>query len=108
LTVERLTELMRLQPFGQGNPALQFLVPQVTLAGPPQKLGREQQHWKFRITDGVAFLEVLWWGGAEGGTAPPSGTFDVAVVPQLETYNGRTSVRLKFLDWRPSTVTAVV
>lgn len=107
LTVERLTELMRLQPFGQGNPALQFLVPQVTLAGPPQKLGREQQHWKFRITDGVAFLEVLWWGGAEGGVAPPSGTFDVAVVPQLETYNGRTSVRLKFLDWRPTTVTAV-
>lgn len=108
LTVERLTELMRLQPFGQGNPALQFLVPGVTLAGPPQKLGREQQHWKFRITDGVAFLEVLWWGGAEGGTLPPSGTFDVAVVPQLETYNGRTSVRLKFLDWRPAGITEPV
>lgn len=102
LTVERLTELMRLQPFGQGNPALQFLLPRVTLAGPPQKLGREQQHLKFRLTDGVASLDTLWWGGAEGGATPPSGTFDVAAVPQLETYQGRTSVRLKLLDWRPT------
>ena len=108
LTVKRMTELMRLQPFGQGNPALQFVIPQVTLAGPPQRLGREQQHWKFRITDGVAFLDVLWWGGAEAGVLPPSGTFDVAVVPQLETYRDRTSVRLKFLDWRPTSETGAV
>jgi hypothetical protein len=27
--------------------------------------------------------------------------FDVAAVPQVEEYNGRRSVRLKFLDWRP-------
>ena len=39
---------------------------------------------------------------------PPSGTFDVAVVPQLETYRDRTSVRLKFLDWRPTSETGAV
>ncbi|MBN8247323.1 MAG: single-stranded-DNA-specific exonuclease RecJ [Verrucomicrobia bacterium] len=102
LTVTTVTELMRLQPFGQGNPAVQILIPRVTLACPPQRLGREQQHWKLRITDGGGVLDVLWWGGAEARTAPPGGTFDLAAVPQLETYNGRTSVRLKFLDWRPS------
>lgn len=102
LTVDRLSELMRLQPFGQGNPALQFLIPRVTLASPPQKLGRQQQHWKFRLTDGQAYVDALWWGAVEAGDAPPSGTFDVAAVPQLETFNGRTLVRLKFLDWRPA------
>ena len=102
LTVDRLSELMRLQPFGQGNPALQFLIPRVTLASPAQKLGRQQQHWKFRLTDGQAYVDALWWGAVEAGDAPPSGTFDVAAVPQLETFNGRTLVRLKFLDWRPA------
>ncbi|HRI15598.1 MAG TPA: DHHA1 domain-containing protein, partial [Verrucomicrobiota bacterium] len=100
LTVERVSELMRLQPFGQGNPQVQLLIPKVTLAAPPQKLGRQQQHWKFRLTDGQAYLDALWWGAVEAKETVPSGTFDVAVIPQLETFNGRTLVRLKFLDWR--------
>ena len=102
LSLPAVTELMRLQPFGQRNPAVQVVIPRVTLAVPPQRLGREQQHWKLRVTDGEAHLDVLWWGGAESGTPPPSGVFDLAAMPQLETYNGRTAVRLKFLDWRPS------
>ena len=100
LTVERLGELARLEPFGQQNPPLQFVIPRVTLAQPPQKLGREQQHWKFRLTDGVATADALWWGAVN--ETPPSGTFDVAAVPQVDEFNGRRSVRLKFLDWRPA------
>jgi len=103
LTVDRVIDLMRLQPFGQGNPPLQFLIPRVTLATPPQKLGRTQQHWKFRLTDGHTYLDALWWGAAEASEAIPHGTFDVAAVPQVEIYNGRTFIRLKFLDWRAST-----
>jgi single-stranded-DNA-specific exonuclease len=100
LTVERLGELARLEPFGQQNPPLQFVIPRVTLAQPPQKLGREQQHWKFRLTDGAATADALCWGAVN--ETPPSGTFDVAAVPQVNEFNGRRSVRLKFLDWRPA------
>ena len=31
-----------------------------------------------------------------------SGTFDVATVPQLDTYQDRPRVRLRLLDWRPA------
>lgn len=102
LTVDRVRELMRLEPFGQGNPALQFVIPRLTLAAPPQKLGKDQQHWKFRLTDGRISIEALWWGAVVAGESIPRGTFDVAGVPQVEQFRGRTSVRLKFLDWRPS------
>lgn len=101
LTVDCVRELMRLQPFGQGNPALQFLIPRVTLASPAQKLGHAQQHWKFRLTDGQSYVDALWWGAVESKETIPHGTFDVAAVPQVEVYNNRTLVRLKFLDWRP-------
>ena len=99
LTLERMAELGRLEPFGQQNPPVQLVVPKVTLAAPPQKLGREQRHWKLRLTDGQAHADALWWGAAQ--ETPPSGVFDVAAVPQVEEYNGRRSIRLKFLDWRP-------
>lgn len=99
-TVERVTELTRLQPFGQGNPALQFLIPRVKLATPAQKLGHQQQHWRFRLTDGQTCLDALWWGAAEAGEAPPTGVFDVAAIPQLEVFHGRPLIRLKFIDWR--------
>lgn len=103
LTIEAVTELQKLAPFGQQNPAIQILIPAVTNAVPPQKLGRAQQHWRFRLTNGAAYVDALWWGAASDGQPVPTGTFDVAAVPQVEEYNGRRSVRLRFLAWRPTT-----
>jgi single-stranded-DNA-specific exonuclease len=102
LTNERMDELQKLAPFGQQNPAIQLLIPGVTHAQPPQRLGKAQQHWKFRLTDGATFVDALWWGAAAEGDEAPKGTFDVAAVPQVEEFNGRRLVRLRFLDWRPA------
>ena len=102
LTTERMADLNRLEPFGQGNPSLQFVVPALRLVGTPQRIGKDQQHWRLRVTDGSATADVLWWGGVESGQPLPSGTFDVAVVPQLDTYQNRPRVRLRLLDWRPA------
>lgn len=103
LTIETVTELQKLAPFGQQNPAIQICIPAVTNALSPQKLGRGQQHWRFRITDGVAQMDALWWGAVTEGLPVPTGTFDVAAVPQVEEFNGRKMVRLRFLAWRPAT-----
>ncbi|MFM7214958.1 MAG: hypothetical protein ACKO3H_08785, partial [Verrucomicrobiota bacterium] len=82
--------------------SLQFIIPAVRLVGLPQRIGKDQQHWRLRVTDGSATADVLWWGGVESGQPLPSGTFDLAVVPQLDTYQGRSRVRMRLLDWRPS------
>ena len=78
---------------------MQLLLRGVTIRRPPQRLGREQQHLKFWVTDGSASLETVWWNGA--GKSWPAGTFDVAVSPGLNEFNGRTTVQLKLLAWRP-------
>jgi len=103
LTSDCVDELLRLEPFGQRNPPVQVLIPDVTHAQPPQKLGRDQQHWKFRLTDGQTVTDALWWSAAADGIKAPEGRFDVAAVPQIDEFNGRRQVRLRFLDWRPST-----
>jgi len=94
-----VVELARLEPFGQGNPAVQVRIPGLRHARPPQRMGKEQKHWRFQLTDGRTTVDCVWWSA---GTRPvPTGDFDIVAVPELNEYAGRRSVRLRFLDWRP-------
>ena len=95
-----MDELERLEPVGQGNPPAQFVVRNVSLRARPQRMGKQGQHAKFWIQDGPATAEVVWWGG---GDAPlPSGRIDLAFAPQTNDYEGRHTLQLRLLDWRPA------
>jgi single-stranded-DNA-specific exonuclease len=98
LSFEQLRDLDRLKPTGQGNPAVQLVVRQVSHQRPPQRVGKDQQHAKFRVTDGTATIETVWWGANEA--LFPTGSFDLAFEPQINEFNGQRSVQLKLLAWR--------
>ena len=100
LTLERLTEFNQLKPMGQGNPAVQLAARRVTHQRPLQRMGAEKQHVKLWLTDGGATHEAVWWGA--GKESLPVGQFDLAFVPQINEYNGKRTVQLKVLDWRPA------
>jgi len=100
LSQEMLEWLGRLEPTGQGNPRPRFAVRGLQLAGPVQRMGKERQHVRLSVTDGGRSTQVVWWGG--GDKSWPEGVFDLAVEPGLNHYNGRTTVQLKLLDWRPA------
>ena len=100
LTLERVEQLQRLEPVGQGNPPVQLVLRSVQLHRPPLRMGRDQQHAKLWITDGSALSEVVWWGCQDA--ALPMGNFDLAFTPEINEYNGWRSVQLKLLDWRPA------
>jgi len=93
-----LEALQRLEPMGMGNTAVQLAARNLRLSGEPRRMGKEGQHVKLQVTDGVSMREVVWWGAGEA--AMPSGVFDLAFSPQKNEYNGRTSIQLKLLDWR--------
>jgi len=98
MTMERMAELERLLPAGQGNPTAQFCARNVTHHRPLQRLGADKKHVKMWVTDGGDFRECVWWGAGEKQL--PVGKFDLAFVPQINEFNGRRSVQLKVLDWR--------
>ena len=99
LTVARLDELAALAPTGQGNPPVQLAIRRLRLREAPMRMGRDQQHVKWRVTDGRAALEVVWWNCAD---APmPDGPFNLAFTPGINEYRGVRSPQLKLLDWRP-------
>jgi single-stranded-DNA-specific exonuclease len=98
LGVGMVKELNALEPVGQGNPPVRIAVRDLRLMGEPKRMGGESQHARFRVADGSGRAEAVWWNCA--GQPMPSERFDLAVTPQLNTYQGRTSVQLKVLDWR--------
>lgn len=104
LTLQRLDELQRLEPRGCGNPPIQILVPSVACRRPPLRMGRQQQHLKLWVTDGNATHEVVWWGGADQPW--PEGAFDLACAPQINAFDGRRTVQLRLIDWRPAAADA--
>lgn len=100
LTLEQMYALDQLKPCGCGNAAVQLCAFGLTHAVPLQRVGRERQHVKMRVTDGSAALEAVWW---KAGNEPlPVGRFDLAFAPQINRYNGNETVQLKVLDWRPA------
>jgi single-stranded-DNA-specific exonuclease len=100
MNFEMLAELEKLKPTGQGNPAVQFCARGLSHAKPLQRMGKEKQHVKLWVSDGLATHEAVWWNGGEKSL--PVGKFDLAFVPQINEFNGRRTVQLKVLDWRES------
>jgi single-stranded-DNA-specific exonuclease len=98
INLETLCELEKLKPTGQGNPNVQFCARNLSHAKPLQRMGREKQHVKLWVKDGVVTHEAVWWNG--GDKSLPVGKFDLAFAPQVNEFNGRRAVQLKVLDWR--------
>ena len=98
LSVQRVQELQRLEQTGMGNPRVQLCLRNAGHERALQRMGADKQHAKMWITDGDRTCESVLWNVKDG--ALPVGKFDVAFVPELNHYNGNTSVQLKVLDWR--------
>jgi single-stranded-DNA-specific exonuclease len=99
LNLDSLAELDQLKPVGQGNPGVQFWARELSQARPAQRMGTTRQHVKLWLTDGAVTHEAVWWNA--GNRALPEGTFDLAFAPAINEFNGRSTVQLKVLDWRP-------
>lgn len=97
LTLERLRELQRLEQTGMGNPAVRLVMRGVSHAKPLLRMGSEKKHAKLWLTDGRRTVEAVLWNVGDG--ALPVGRFDLAFVPQVNEFNGSTTVQLKVLDW---------
>ena len=62
-------------------------------------MGADKKHAKLWVSDGGKVLEAVLWKVADGPL--PVGRFDLACAPQINRFNGSTTVQLKVLDWQP-------
>ena len=84
----------RFEPCGQENPSPLFAVRGVRLRGGAREVGKG--HLKFQLTDGMATVDAIWFGGVAQGL--PAGAMDVAFVPELNEFRGATTVQMHVRD----------
>lgn len=100
LTLEQVEELARLDPAGEGNPVVRLALRDLSHARPPLRMGKDNQHVKLWVSAGGSTLEAVWWNCRD--TPLPGDRFDLAFTPSINEFNGRRSVQLKVLDWKPA------
>jgi len=89
-------------PFGIGNPRPTFIARSVELSRPPREVGRG--HLALEVQSGRRRFGGIGFGLAERISPASLGTGPVDLLFQIrrETYQGRTSLRLRVKDVRPS------
>jgi single-stranded-DNA-specific exonuclease len=95
LTLETVTELDQLAPFGVGNPQPQ-LVARGLRAQQVQILG--EKHLRFTAQQGGYSQACIGFGMAER-IDELSGEFDLLFTPSINEWRGRSSVQLKVKDF---------
>jgi single-stranded-DNA-specific exonuclease len=101
-----VTEMKRLGPFGHGNRRPLLCCRGLTLAGPPRRVGKSGDHLQLFVRQGRNHMKCIAFGyGAMFDRLSAGMMIDLAVEPQLNEYNGRTSVELAVKDLQlPSAV----
>jgi len=97
--IETVNELQLLGPFGQGNPEPMFATKGVRLASPPKRVGSGREHLQLAITDNTAAIRCIGFRfGKLEKKLLDNEFFNVAYQPQINTYNGNSSVEFVLTD----------
>ena len=92
-------QLSRLEPFGKGNPTPIFATKGVHRIAPPRKVGQKGDHLQIAISDNTASIRCIGFNmGKLEKKLLEIDNFSVAYEPQINTFNGRSSVQFVLKD----------
>ncbi|HSH68330.1 MAG TPA: single-stranded-DNA-specific exonuclease RecJ [Deferrisomatales bacterium] len=91
---DAVADLVRLEPFGPGNPGPVLVSRGLTLVD-LRTMGQEQEHIKLRLEQGGRSLDAVAWRQASEFAALRRGAvLDVAFSPEVNFWNGAERVQL--------------
>jgi single-stranded-DNA-specific exonuclease len=98
LTLDLVSEIGRLAPFGRGNPPLTLAVRDLHLLS-EATIGRTGEHRRLTVEDADDRTQtVFWWQGADWPL--PQGRFDLALTLRASDYRGMADVQVEWIDAR--------
>ncbi|MEM1071327.1 MAG: single-stranded-DNA-specific exonuclease RecJ [Planctomycetota bacterium] len=102
LTVEAVTQLERLRPFGRGNPRVRLLARDTQLARSPETFGAHGKHLSLWLQHpGTPPIRCIAWNrGSERATLSRGQHIDAVLTPKVSSYSGRVEPVIE--DIRPS------
>ena len=92
ITVDLVEQISQLEPFGQNNPSPVFVIKNLKIKE-KRLMGENKNHLRLTCQAGTSEFNCIRW--KEGDISLVKGdTFDLAFHPQINEYNGITSVQL--------------
>jgi single-stranded-DNA-specific exonuclease len=103
LTLGLLDNIDRLEPYGAENRKPLFLAGGLLIDGEPRKIGQGERHMRFRVRQGSSALTAVAWNMAERMSELMSagGQCCLVFTPRRNEWQGRTTVDLEVIDFRP-------
>ena len=99
LTEALVSDLKRLGPFGHGNRKPLLCCKGLTIAGPPRRVGKTGDHLQLFVKQGAATMKCIAFNyGGLIDRLQTGARIDLAVEPQINEWQGRTSVELEVKD----------
>jgi single-stranded-DNA-specific exonuclease len=99
LNVSLVNDLKRLGPFGHGNRRPVMFLRDVQLAAPPRRVGKTGDHLQLFVRQGQTNMKCIAFNaGAMYDQLRAGMSIDLAAEPQINEFNGRTSVELAVKD----------
>ncbi len=103
LTIDSITELARMEPFGRDNPSVQVRLRGLRMSAPPRYFGSAGDHARLTVTDGRQTVQLLGWRWAERLQGmSPGARIEAIVTPGLNRWNGMCRVEPLLVDLRPA------
>lgn len=97
LSPELAVELLRLEPFGEGNPEPLFYTKGLKLKGRPQLLRRDTL--KFMVSDGISNMQAIGFGmGSYLSSLEAADSLDLVYSARVDNWQGASSLILEAKD----------
>ncbi|MDM8521361.1 single-stranded-DNA-specific exonuclease RecJ [Anaerolineales bacterium HSG6] len=94
LSIDLLTTIQRLAPFGNGNPSVLLACQGVTIVN-ETVFGKQKAHKRVLIADDNGHQQtVIWWGGVK--ELSPEGRFDLAFTISRDDFRGGDAIQLEW------------
>jgi single-stranded-DNA-specific exonuclease len=99
LSLSLMSEISRLEPFGQGNPVPLFAAFNLKVAGQVQRMGMKGQHLGFWVRQDDTSLRAVAFGrGGMADAIQSAGACSLAYRPNVNEYRGVRSLELRVED----------
>lgn len=103
LSTELVDAVLRLAPFGPGNERPCLATQTVELADTPRVVGQNGNHLQLRVRQAGVYRKAIAFGfGAQAERIAEHTHLRLAFEPLVNEWNGRRSVELQVIDWKPA------
>lgn len=103
LTLQAVTGIEKLGPFGAENRRPIFAATRVEVTGQPDRIGEGKRHLSLRVKHYGKTMRAIAFGQGDWAEeiAAVNGPISICFAPTINRFRGQENVEMQLIDWKP-------